>query len=195
MKYVKILGLLAVAATALMAFAATASATTATSNGSTYTEGIKAANENGHVKLHNETANIECSSSVEGTIENHGPSVTLEGPITALSFGNCTNGWTVHVKQFGRLTAHTIGSGPNATLTSTETTVEATVPVFGITCSYLTNETDIGTLTGSTTTGATATLDISASIPRHSGSAFCGGATSAWTGNYTVTTPDNLDFH
>ena len=52
MKYVKILGLLAVAATALMAFAATASATTATSNGSTYTEGIKAANENGHGKLH-----------------------------------------------------------------------------------------------------------------------------------------------
>ena len=100
MKYVKILGLLAVAATALMAFAATASATTVTSpHGTTYTGAIKAENEGGHVSLHNETANIECASTVEGTITTHGAGMTAKGPITHLHSTSCTNGWTVTVES------------------------------------------------------------------------------------------------
>ena len=68
MKYVKMLGLLAVAAAALMAFAGTASATTVTSGGVTYTGEIAASAE-GHAVLDNPIAKIECASTVAGTGE------------------------------------------------------------------------------------------------------------------------------
>jgi hypothetical protein len=186
MKYVKILGLLAVAGAAMMALAASASATTitTTTGGSAATPTIHAVNELGHVSLHNPEANIECASTVEGTVERHSPTGTAGGNISNLSFTGCTNGWTVTVNSPGSLEVHWT-SGHNGTLTSSGATVTATLNLFffHVTCRYATNGTDIGTITG----GNPATLDIEANIPFHGGSAACGEEPSAWTGKYITT--------
>jgi hypothetical protein len=189
MKYVKMIGLMAIAAAAVMAFAGTASATTVTSpSGTLYTGKIVAAS-GGHVVLDNPIAKIECSSKVEGTVTSHGAGVTAKGTISSLTFGSpvgtCTDSWHVTVVSAGSLEIHGTG-GNNGTLTSSGATVEATR--FGITCRYATNNTDIGTFTG----GTPATLDISASIPFHSGSVFCGTGATAWTGAYDGTSPGSL---
>src|SRR6476660_7406358 len=87
MRYVKILGLLALAAAALMAFAVSASATTDTTPTGTVIPSatdIHAVNENGHVKLANPIANIECASTVEGNITAQGAGVPAEGGISTL---------------------------------------------------------------------------------------------------------------
>jgi hypothetical protein len=202
MKYVKVLGLLAVAAAALMAFAGSASATSITSPTDTYYTGnIHAVNENTHVILHSDLAGtIECKSTVEGKIETHGKGVTAAGKISTLHFSECTNSWHVTVVAPGELQIHW-KANHEGTLTSTGATVSTTR--FGVTCNYVTNETDIGTLTDSHTAGdtppanetkdGTATLHIEAKIPIHSGSSgLCGSSPAEWTGSYEVTTPDKL---
>jgi hypothetical protein len=185
MKYVKILGLLAVAAAALMAFAGSASATTLTSpKGTTYTGKIHAVSE-GHAVLHNPIAKIECASTVEGEVTSHGSGVTVVGHISTLDFTNCTNSWHVTTVAPGFLEIHWT-SANNGTLTSSEAKVSSTR--FGITCTYGTNKTDIGTVTG----GKTATLDIEGSIPFLEGSGLCGSGATQWTGSYSIDTPDEL---
>jgi len=211
MKYLKMLGLAAIAAGALMAFvgAGTASATELTC---TEPAGTKVmcpigtmihAESEGHAVLDPPIGKIECPSTVTAdTTTTGGASETVEAKITSLSFGPCTNGATVTVLEpagthpTGTLIIHTQNEGGaannNGTLTSTGT--EVTVEAFGFHCIFKTNATDIGTLTGSTTTGITPTLDISAEIPRTGGrsGAFCGSKAS-WTGSYKVTEPDWSD--
>lgn len=184
MKYVKMLGLLVVAAVALMAFAGSALATTVTGPGGDTTPTIHAVNEGTHVSLHNSIANIECKSTAHGEVE-HYVSGTPTGKITALSFTECTGGWVVHVDAPGSLEVHHIVGTTNGTLTSSGATVTATR--FGVSCRYATNNTDIGTVTGHKGPNGEATLDIEANIPFHGGSFLCGGATAAWTGSYTTT--------
>ena len=186
MKYVRTLGLLAVAAAALMAFAATASATTVTSGNETWDSEISATAE-GHVVLDNPIAKIECASAVQGAVETHGDGVTAGGNISALSFFNCTNSWHVTVVNKGSLEIHHISGSNDGTLTSSGATVESTR--FGVTCRYATSNTDIGRVTA----GEHGTLDISAAIPFHSGSGLCGSGATTWTGSYSVTTPTNLE--
>jgi hypothetical protein len=199
MKYIKMLGLAAVAAAALMAFvgASTASAATLTSPAnSVVTVGteIKAENE-GKVILDPPFGAIECSvSTVAGKVTNAGGKTgeevthTVSGSIETLTFSSCNA--TVTVLKKGTLEIHSLGNG-NGTLTSSG--AEVTVQFFGTHCIFATNNTDLGTVTGSSTTGKTATLDISATIPRTGGSSgvFC-GSTAAWTGAYEVTAPDPL---
>jgi hypothetical protein len=186
MRYIKMLGLLAVAAAALMAFAGTASATTITSpTGNPYTGTIQATTHGGHAVLHNPIAKIECHSTVHGHVESHGTTVTAKGLITSLTFINCTNSWHVTTNTPGTLEIHWT-SGYNGTLTSTGATVTSTR--FGIECRYVTSNTHIGTLTG----GSPATLHIQGSIPFHSGSSFCGEGATQWTGSYQVTSPSSL---
>jgi len=184
MKYVKILGLLAVAAAAMMAFAASASATsvTSTTGGATTTPTIHAVNDNGkHVVLANSIANIECQSTVEGKVESHGTGVTAKGAISTLTFTGCTNEWHVTTVKPGTLEVHWT-SGHNGTLTSTGANVTTTR--FGVTCNYETSNTDIGLVTG----GSPATLDIEANIPIAAGSSFlCGSGSAKWSGGYTTT--------
>lgn len=193
MKHFKIFAVLALAVAATMAFASTASATRVTSPaGTLYTSTLKASHEGSHVTLHNPFVAIECTSTLEGTVNNHGVSLTATGPVTSWTFAGCTNGWTVTTNTTGTFEIHTIGSGPDATWTSSGLTITA---VNGaVTCRYATNATDIGRITSSTTTGETATLDLSGSIPFHSGSIFCGSAAAVLTGNYRFTTPDSLYF-
>jgi len=200
MKYVKILGLLAVAAAALMAFAGSASAATLTSpENVTYTGEIHATSE-GHAKLENPVAKIECHSTVKGTVEKHGTGVTVGGAISELLWGTegslngkCTNSWHVTTVTAGSLEVHYKAPG-EGTLTSTGATVDTTR--LGVTCTYRTNETHIGTLTDSSKTvpaGGTATLHVSASIPLHSeSSGLCGSGNAKWEGSYSVLTPMSL---
>jgi hypothetical protein len=186
MKYVKILGLLAVAAAALMAFAGTASADSVTSpTGTTYTSTLKASAE-GHAVLDNPIAKIECASTVEGKVEKHGAGIPASGNISGLTFSNCTDSWHVTVVAAGSLSVSGSSGSYNGDVFSNGATVEATR--FGISCRYLTTNTTVGTATG----GTPATMDISASIPFHSGSVFCGTGATAWTGSYTVGTPGSL---
>jgi uncharacterized protein YaiE (UPF0345 family) len=194
MKYVKILGLLAVAAAALMAFAGSASATTITSpTGTVATPAIKAESV-GHAILHNPIAKIECHSTVEGKVESHGQknakgeTLAATGKISKLEFINCTNSWHVTTNVAGSLEVLSSGKGDyNGTVYSEGATVTSTR--FGIECRYSTGATlKIGTLTG----GAPATMHIEASIPFHSGSSFCGSGATAWTGSYKVTSPTSL---
>lgn len=181
MKYVKMLGLLAVAAAALMAFAATASATTLTSPaGTTYTSTIKASA--GETTLHG-VVTITCkSSATEGSVEQHGTNVTAGGKIKSLTFAECGENH-VTVKNAGSLEVHSSGR-----LTSTGAEISINVTSLGLTCVFTTNATDVGEVTS----GTTAKLDIdSVKIPRTGGSIFC-GSSGEWTGSYTVTTPDTL---
>lgn len=196
MKYVKMLGLLAVAAAAMMAFAATASATTLTSPaGVSYTGEIHAESE-GATTLDG-PSDITCNNStVSGHVEKHGAEVTASGKLTTLDFTNCNQ--HVTVKKAGELIAHTDDpkkADGNAILTSVGAEVEVVITGLGITCVYSTAATGtvVGTLTGSTTKHATLDID-SSPIPRTGGSFFC-GSSAEWTGNYTVTTPSTLYVH
>ena len=193
MKYVKMLGLLAVAAAAFMAFAATASATTVTSpEGTTYTGKIVAEAEGGGITVDG-PADINCGEShVEGEVEGHGSSVTATGKISKWTFEQCGVHLTIETK--GSLAVHTDAetSNGNGTLTASGSSLRADITSLGISCTYSTNETDIGTLTGSNVTGGTATLDINSSpIPRTGGSFFC-GSSGALTGSYVITSPSTF---
>lgn len=210
MKYVKMLGLMAVAAAALMAFAATASATTLTSpTGTIYTGKIHAevdTNEGALAPtLDGAFSTVNCKkSTVEGTVESHGAGVTAGGKITTLTFGECN--FPVTVLKPGTLSIHAIKpeSGEHKTCENTPNTpdtcwgtlysdkAEVTVATSVGSCIFTTANTSIGTLTTTPTTGKTATLDIGSSpIPRTGGNFLC-GATATWTGNYVVDTPDSL---
>lgn len=194
MKYVKMLGLAAVAA-ALMALvvAGTASATTLTgSGGATLGSGTTISAENeGTVTLHPPIGDIECrESKVSGQTANAGGAgVEVKGSIESLSFSSCNA--TVTVLAKGELAVKGIGSN-NGSLTSSGT--EVTVEFVGFHCIFKTSGTGLGTVTGSATTGGNATLDISATIPRTGGrsGAFC-GSTAQWTGAYKVTSPNPLN--
>ena len=196
MKYVKMLGLLALAATALFAFAATASATTVTSpKGTVYTSTISGATE-GHAILHDTSGlgiTIECNGGVSGTVSSHGAGVTAAGSISSLTWTNCTNNWAVTTLKTGSLEVHNISGTENGTLTSSGAEVTTKQSTSGLHCIYSTSATDIGTVTSSTVTGGNATLDIAATINRTGGSSgiLC-GSKGTWTGSYKATTPATL---
>ncbi|HET9396569.1 MAG TPA: hypothetical protein VFO36_10970 [Nitrospiraceae bacterium] len=203
MKYLKMLGLAAVAAAALMAFvgAGTASATTLTAPEGTQVPAgtLITAEAETHVTLHPPFGSITCAKShVEGKTSNAGSATeTVKGNISTLSFGECNA--TVTVLKAGSLEIHTDPEGQpangNGILTSSG--AEVTVVYLGFHCIFSTNNTNIGTVTGYTNANTTskehATFDISATIPRTGGSsgAFC-GSTAQWTGAYTITTPKKL---
>jgi hypothetical protein len=189
MKYVKMLGLLAVAAAALMAFTGTAFGATATApTGTSYTSTIKASSE-GATSLHG-TGTVTClNSTVEGKIESHGAGVNVGGKVSKLTFTNCGTDH-VTVKQAGSLSVTSAGTlfstGAEISITKTNS------PVGHITCVFTTNNTHIGNLTDSHEKAGHATLDLlNSQIPRTGGSFLC-GSFGEWTGSYTVTTPAAL---
>jgi hypothetical protein len=191
MKYVKMLGLLAVAAASLTAFAGTASATIVTSPpGTTYTGTIHAESE-GSTSLDGSFVTVSCGRSTFSTrVNTHGAGVTAIGFSSSLTFSECN--YPVTVQNGGSLELHGSGSG-NATATSTSAQIEIQTSVG--TCIFTTTFTDIGTLTGSASTKSNATLDIgSAAIPRTGGNFLC-GLSATWTGAYRIWSPSNLNVH
>jgi hypothetical protein len=188
MKYVKMLGLAAVAAMALMAFvgAGTASATTLTGVGGAVlgTGSTIHANSEGTATLTTSFKNIECKkSTVSGKTTNE-TGTTVNGNVEALTFEECN--CTVAVLKKGSLS---IGSGGALTSSGAEVTASCST-IFGtVHCIYATSNTSLGTLTG----GTTAVMNISsARIPRLTTNSLC-DTEANWDATYKVDNPDTLN--
>ena len=198
MKYIKMLGLAAVAAAAMMAFvgAGTASATVLCENNQTSgcTNAVAKGTvldfsvETGTSALlkgpFGETIATCTESTVKGPVSNAGGAgATVSGSIETLTFGSCNRPVTVSAP--GSLEVHHIAGSDNGTVTSTGAKVTIhNVPLFG-SCNYETNSTDVGKLTGNT--AAAPTFDIGASIVSTNG---C--PTGTWSGSYGYTGSTNF---
>jgi hypothetical protein len=184
MFYVKILGLLAVAAVALTAFTGVASASTATSPaGTAYTGKIEATAGKSFFK--GSFAEVVCTSAtLKGQVTSHGAGLTVDADLYHIASSGCNYEVTTTITA-GTLTIHGFGGG-NATVTSTGMVTTAHTSLG--TCVFTTNNTDLGTLKG----GSPATLEIaSAAIPRTGGNFLC-GSSGTWTATYTVSNPKTL---
>jgi hypothetical protein len=189
MKFTKILGVVAVAAMALMAFASSASATTLTIGGAKQNSAvtIKSTLKSGTSALLTDTfgafANTCTSSTVEGKSSVFTP--TVSGSISALSWSSCTEG-NPTVNNMGSLSVSWIKNTINGTVRSIGANVTVPSALGTLTCTTASGEgTDIGTLTGVSSTASHATMDINAVLS-------CGAITAKWSGTYTVTSPTGL---
>lgn len=186
MKSITMLGLAVVAMIALMVGGAgTASAAEMTCTNPPGTKvtcptGTTHHQTSTHVVFHFPSGTVTCTHAVHTSTTTSMSSFSGTG-----SSSGCNS--TVDVLNHGSYTVDSSG-GSNGTVTSTG--YELTVVMFGFHCILRTNNTSMGTLTGSPTTGGKAVLDISATIPRTGGSSgvFC-GSTVPMTGTFTVTTP------
>lgn len=198
MNYLKMLGIAATAAAAiLMAFAATASATWLTSpTGTTYTGTITAVAHD-EIELHGTFITVKCNSAhLDGQVVAHGTSneQTVVIELSTHSVGECN--YSVTIKSAGTLEIHPIEDDLSGdvehTGTVTSSGTEMSISTSVGTCVFTTNNTDIGTLTGSDDTGGHATIDhLSTKLPRTGGNFLC-GSSGTLTGGYTITTPTKL---
>jgi hypothetical protein len=199
MKYLKMLGLVAVAAMALTAFSVgTASATTLDGNGAVLKAGSTietslAAGKSAKFTNTEETLTLEtCTAgTMTGTISNEtGTTVTGSVAASGLTWGTgatpCTNtidtveGGTLHIE-------HTTGN--NGVVTGTGFKWTTFVASLGTTCSYgFGTGTTLGTLVG----GKPATLAINTAVKGAAGNSFLCPASAKWVGEYTVTNPAEL---
>jgi hypothetical protein len=195
MKYIKLLGLLAVAAAALMAFAGTASATLTNADG-TSPKTIHG-NASGLTSLTG-TVNVSCEKSTFGVEIQTNDANEASGPLYGLTYELCGS-HTVDILQKGTFKV-TDSDATTGTVTSNgwEVTVLTHGPFIGtVHCIYRTTDTVTGTFTEShhnPGTGAhqTATLHIPPiSVERVSTSFGC-GSHSTWEGTYEFTSPDTL---
>ncbi|HEX5983192.1 MAG TPA: hypothetical protein VFY69_03200, partial [Solirubrobacterales bacterium] len=175
MKYVKMLGLLAVAAAAMMAFAGIASATV-TSGGSAYTGEISASSTNSEL---DGTVDVKCKQS---TVAGSTTSGATSSSISTLTFTECGSD-TVSVVKKGSLS---ISSSGGVTSSGAEVTVQVHRSIFGFPitthCIYATGA---GTEVGQLTEGTTTIHLLGTDIPRLSTDSGC-GENSQWTGTYTI---------
>jgi len=196
MKLLRVVSLLMVLAVPLLIApgAAGSTATPTSPADNAYTGKVHASSE-GHVVIHNPFAEIQCNSTLEGEIESHGFGKAISMPLTSLSFTGCTGDWTSTVTLPGNIAIHSIAGSKNGTVTWSEAAITFTNDAYNFVCRYITNNTDVGTLTGSKTTGATATIDLGGHLPIDSSrsSIFCGTAATTVTGSYKVASPDYLD--
>jgi len=195
MKYLKMLGLAAVAAMALMAFGAgSASATVLCSE--SITTGCGTAGKDlasgtvieakllgtAVLKTKEGTVLDECEGSkIKGkTSTTGGSGSTVKGPVEELAWGTCTK--TTHTLTNGELEIHHITGTDNGTLTvvGTEVTVNT---IFG---SCVFTASDIGTLVG----GSPAKISmVNQVVKRLSG--LCPSEV-LWTAEWEVTSPKPL---
>lgn len=203
MKYLKMLGLAAIAAMGLMAFLGASSASATVLCSTPVHEGCGewdyAAGTTIHVTLTAGTSAIledtsgntlvTCTeSTVHGTTSNTGGTgAAVTGNIGALTWGSastpCTQ--TTDTLTNGSLSVEA-GAGTNGTLSGS--TSKVTVSIFGVSCAY---GTGAGTTLGTVTGGNPATVSINAVINKQEGGFLC-PSTTKWTGSYTVTAPKPL---
>jgi hypothetical protein len=195
MKYLKMMGLAAIAALGLLAFvgAGTASATTL------FTDEAKTIAYPKGTTLHATLApgSTATLTSGENTIATctgstvHGTTSSLSGErvpgtISSLTWEGCNQ--TTHTETTGSLEIEYIsGSKPTSgTVFGKGSKVKLTI--FGTTCAYGTGEgTHLGTLTG----GTTPHLTITTTLPRVTGGFLC-PSTGIWHATYVVTSPHAL---
>jgi hypothetical protein len=191
MKYLKVLGLAAVAAMALMAFGAgTASATklcTDSACTTVYAAGTEIKSElvagtSARLTSGGSTIATCTSSGVSGKTSNK-EGATVSGSISSLTWGGCSQ--TTHTVSNGSLEiAYT--SGSNGTVTGKGSQV--TVQIFGVSCTYGTGE---GTHLGSITGGSAPILKITTTVTKTAGGFLCPG-TAGWDAEYVLTAPHAL---
>lgn len=197
MKYLKIPVLCAVAAIGLMAFAGSASAGSFTVNHVVATPDIKSVST--HAVLHL-SPDLTCEgATLDVDIQSHGAGVTAKGP-SDLNFVTCGSSEVV-VSKGGTVEFHTHpndagGSSGNATITMSGSEFSVKLnSIFGtITCIFTTNNTDIGTFRGATSTSGHAAIEINGTIPRTGGSSLC-GSSGQWTATYHVSSPTGIRYH
>jgi hypothetical protein len=193
MKYVKQLSIGAIAAMAVLAMtASSASATELYSGLTTLKAGtVISATLSGTATLTTTegTVLVKCTGgSIAGKTSNTGSSTeTVKGTVAAadLTWSNCSE--PTSTLAGGNLEIHHAGVGINGTLTGSGFEVTVDTTVFGSCVFTLAAGTDLGTLTGSTSSNAT--MDINAAVTRKSG--LCPG-TERWVATYTVTSPTTL---
>ncbi len=193
MKHLKMLGLAAAAAVVALAIGGgTASATVLCQTNtepctSVYPQGtqIAAALNGGGTIFKAGFATISCSeSSLSGETANRGgSSETVRGLPAAWSTTGCNA--TVHILKAGELEIHHIPGTSSGTLTGIGS--EVTMATQGISCTYGTNHTDLGTLTGSNT----ATIQAHAQIAKLAGGFLC-ASPATWGAEYALSTPKPL---
>lgn len=119
-------------------------------------------------------------------VGNAGSSTTTVSGAAGLGFGGCTS--TTTAVENGSFEIHHIAGTKNGTLTASGFIV--TIHVFGVECSYTAGAgTDLGTVTGSTTTNAT--IDINAIVSKKAGGFLC-PSTARWLTSLIVTSPSPL---
>ena len=196
MKFTKILVVVAVAALALMAFANSASATTLATKGvpENASVTIEATLAPGASALLTDTSVLYLNTCTTSTVKGNTVSPftvadpgTIGGPVTTLSWSNCTEGNPVVEEKEGKklngtLSVQHIAGTTNGTVRSSGAAVNVPTPVGLITCS--TNNTDMGTLNGKKEGHATFTINavLSCTVV----------GTAVWSGTYTITSPTNL---
>jgi len=191
MKYMKILGLVAVAATALLAFlgVGTASATTLTNEagevvktGSTVDFSIPSGKAAVLTETGGEPLDTCTTSTVSGKTTNEGGTgVAVTGNVETLTWKSCT--FPTETKTLAGLQV----SGTGERNVSATGTFEVTINtiLFG-SCIYgVTKETPLGTL-------ANGTFTANAVAEKFSGSSLACPATSLWTATYTATEPKEV---
>jgi len=204
MKYLKMLGLAAVAAAALTAFvgAGTASANTVLCH-TTVTTGCAAAGwdwgtgkvldtslaSGGTARLTDTSGFIAIATCTGGTVEGElNRTTTPRGAVTAanVTWSGCSQ--TTDTLTGGELEIHHIAGTHNGTVTATGFAV--TVPFGSATCAYGFNAArDIGTLTTSAN-GLDASLSINVAVnldANHSSASGC-PSSGKWIATYTQTT-------
>jgi hypothetical protein len=201
MKYLKMLGLAALAAAALMAFvgAGTASGTVICKTepiagvcpaGWTYPVGTEgtATLEAGTSSLLETTGGellVTCSeSTAKSTLKEPGSAATtVKSGVSTLVFAKCTN--MAVTLAGGSAELHWIPGTNNGTLTTIGT--EVTVNILGVSCIYGSGAgLDVGTTVG----GNPGSLTLNVVFPRIGGPFVC-PATARYTGKYTATSPKN----
>jgi hypothetical protein len=188
MKYLKMMGLLAVAAVALMAYVGTASALITHPIGTHYNGQLRATST--HVVTHGSVSTTCKHSFMEVTVTNGFTNTHLN----ALTFGSCEPD-KKSVLTKGSLRFFRSGGQVFFRSTGLESTVQLHRTIFGFPvtthCIYKTNETLMGTVTEE---ASPPVIHFeSAAIPQVATDGAC-GESSIWTGKYTITSPIPIKF-
>lgn len=165
-----------------------ASATTLEIGGVVQNKEVKFAATLTNSALFASTSGTFVNTCLSSTLEGNNEKITaavMNGPITALGFGNCVENVFV-VDARGTFTLENIAGTTNGTLRSVGAKFTMPSPFGVLTCTTAAAPgTDIGTLTG--VAAGAATIDINAVLS-------CGAILPSvkWTATYSVTNPAGL---
>jgi hypothetical protein len=198
MKYLKMLVLAAIAATALTAFAGTGTASAAGVLCSTQTAPCNSKWANGTTttwslseiiiilrETGGETLDSCNKSSVSASLTNGSSTTNASGPISSLTWEECT--WTTTTIQNGGLEVVSAGSHNGTVKANSEIRWTISIPFFG-SCVY---GFTAGTTVGTITEGKPATFDGNAVVSKLSGSSITCPSTAILIFVFRQTAPAN----
>lgn len=193
MRYIKMLGLAAIAAAAVTAFLGAGSAsanvlckTTSTPCNSTST--TLEASLTGTARLETTSGVLldTCTiGGVKGSIENEGANIPASGKVSTenLTWSGCTK--TTKTLEGGSLTVDDIAGTENGTVTATGFVVTVNTIFGSCTYGFGSSTVDLGTLEG----GTSPKLVIKTEVPKITGPC---PETSVWNATYVITNPSPL---